>query len=269
MQPTPAQLARQVLSLPKPILLAFDVDGTLAPIVSDPRSSRVPPATVSALTRLAAAKGLRVALVTGRDAASLDRVVRIRSAWRAVEHGALVIPPRREPRRPELSSDAQRRLAGFASWVHSELVGKGATIERKPRALAVHVRDLAQSAPGKADRLLMRASSAAARQGLSVRHGRCVLEAEIAPGDKGRALAAVARRCRARGVLYVGDDLTDLPAIRLAAARGGFGVFVRSEERPRAPGGASASLSGTSEVHTLVDLLCSTIEERAVPRSSR
>ena len=110
-------LHARIWALPRPTLLAFDVDGTLAPIVDDPAAARVPAATATALRKLAKRQGLRVALVTGRDGASLRRLVRVPGAYRALEHGALVVGPGQRVPRRRLSAQAGAKLRSFERWV--------------------------------------------------------------------------------------------------------------------------------------------------------
>ena len=57
-------LLHSLLDLERPLLLAFDVDGTLAPIVRDPDLARIPERTLSVLQALARAPTLVLALIT-------------------------------------------------------------------------------------------------------------------------------------------------------------------------------------------------------------
>src|SRR5690606_15309573 len=97
--------------------------------------------------------------------------------------------------------------------------------------------------------LLARAARRARKLGLHVRHGRAVLEAELAPGDKGVALASLRERTGARSVFFAGDDLTDLPAIRYAS-RHGLGAFVASTERA-----APRGVPSVASVEVFADVL--------------
>lgn len=249
------ELAAAIGRLSRPLLVACDVDGTLAPIVDDPAAARVPPSVARDLRTLAARRGVHVALVTGRDAGALARLVRVPGAWRALEHGARLVAPRERAARRRLSPAELARLGAFEAWALERAVPHGAELEHKPESRALHVRTLARRQPALARRLLREASAAARRSSLSPRAGRAVLEAELRPGDKGDALSQLVRAARCRGVVYVGDDLTDVPAIRRAVELGGIGLFVRSAERPRAPRGATASLAGPAEVAALLSLL--------------
>ena len=80
-----------------------------------------------------------------------------------------------------------------------------------------------------------------------------MVEAQLEPFDKGAALRELIEAVGATSVLYAGDDLTDEPAIRVAAARG-IGLFVRSAERERFDE-ATASLDGPEGVSDLLDAL--------------
>lgn len=247
-----ADAVATIVALPRPLLLGFDVDGTLAPIVDDPDAAAVPAEVQGGLRRLARLQGVTLALVTGRDRASLSRMARVPGAYRAVEHGRVVIAPGERPRAPGLSRQDRQRLLSFSQWVTQELAPLGAELEVKPQSRGVHVRRLARRAPKRAQALLHKAMVRARAEGLHVREGRAVMEAELSPGDKGVALRALAKASGARAVVYAGDDVTDIPALRAAGDLGGFGIFVRSRERPRKPTGVSKSVSGTDAIAALV-----------------
>lgn len=262
-----ARLLRRILRLPRPLLLAFDVDGTLAPIVDDPAAARVPAAMARTLRALCATPGVHVALVTGRDAASLARVAPVAGVWRALEHGRVVVAPGARLRTRRLSASEQARLRTFENWIGEHARHLGARLERKPESRSLHVRELARRSPAHAARLLDAAWRAARDAGLHPRAGRGFVEGALAPADKGHALASIARATRARAAVYFGDDTTDEPAIRRASSLGGLGVFVRSSERPRAPRGTGATLEGPSEVATLLAALVQRTRVELKPRA--
>jgi trehalose 6-phosphate phosphatase len=241
-------LLRRAVALGRPLLVALDVDGTIAPIVAVPEAARVPGPTVAVLEKLARVPGVKVALVTGRDERSLEHVVRVPQAWVALEHGRRVVKPGGHAGPLKLEPEALRRLEDFHVWALEEAMPRGGRLEEKEGAWAVHVRELAERAPQEAKRLLEEAERVAKDLGLQVRHGRAVVEAEVHQGDKGRALRTLIVAARAKSVIYVGDDVTDYPALRAASDLGGFGVFVRSPERRRPPPGARGTLSGPEDV---------------------
>lgn len=240
----PLHVALAIAALDRPLLVALDVDGTLAPIVEDPGAARVPRPVASTLRALSRAPDVRVALVTGRDARSLGAVAPVPRAFRAVEHGRRILRPGEPPRPLSLTDEQRRRLDAFRRWAMAEARGLGARVELKEGAVAVHVRDLVKRDPAAAERALDATEREAQKLGLHARAGRAVREVEAIRGDKGHALSRLVRLTRARGTVYAGDDLTDFPAIARASDLDGVGVFVRSRERRRGPSRATAVLDG-------------------------
>ena len=248
------RLAAAIGALARPLLLAFDVDGTLAPIVEDPARAEVCSASAKHLRHLRAREGIVIALVTGRDAPQLERMVCLPGVWRVVEHGQSVLRPGELRASSSLDAAQRRALSRFRSWAHTHAVPAGARVEDKSSSVVVHVRGLAAQDAGAAEALLERARAEAREAGLHARDGRAVLEAQAVLTDKGTALAQVIEASGAASCVYVGDDRTDEPAILRASERG-IGVFVRSAERPEAPPGAGFVLDGPSEVARLLELL--------------
>lgn len=245
-------LVESILALPRPLLLALDVDGTLAPIVENPADARVPSEVLEAV-RLVSVE-VTVALVTGRDDASLSRIAPLRDVYRAVEHGRVVLAPGETVPATPLEPAIQEALEQFQLLAEQRFVARGARIEVKSAARAVHVRALAGRDPTAAEAVLREAGDVAIQLGLHARHGRAVLEAESQPGDKGAALERLLELTSAASAVYAGDDLTDAPAIELATRRG-IGIFVASPERPESPGPCTTTVEGPSAIADLVSAL--------------
>lgn len=245
-----AELAERVLALPRPLVLGLDVDGTLAPIVPVPSDARAPAAVLRALARIEAVEGLEVALLTGRDLASLRQVAPVEGVWRAVEHGRVRIDPEGETHAPPIEERMAEALRRFEREAE-RLVARGARLESKPAARAIHVRELEDEAVAEA--ILQEAARAGEALGLHARRGRAVVELEVEPGDKGEALAAIASDVGAASAIFVGDDLTDVPALRRARELGGLAIFVISAERPEPPTEVDAVLEGPGEVAAWLD----------------
>lgn len=242
-------LVDRARELPRPLLVALDVDGTLAPIVDDPTAARVPSATVATLLALDARPDVVVALITGRDAVGLAAVAPGSAAlWRAVEHGRVLVRPGVVGLPPDLDATQRTRLAAFAAEARGSWVPEGARLERKSGSWAVHVREL----PADASEAILDAAAARATAiGLHPRRGRAVLEAEAKPGDKGEALERLMEVTGAASCVFAGDDLTDAPAITFAAERG-LGLFVRSSERTQLAG-ANGLLEDPEDVARFLD----------------
>lgn len=192
---------------PARALVAFDYDGTLAPIVPRPEDAVPAPGTVEALAALAARVG-RVALVTGRPA---DVVVEL--AGLSGVPGLIV----------QGQYGAQRWTAGALTEAEPlpgleqlraqlpELVApEGADVEDKGLSLVVHTRR-APDPRGALERLRPRLAELAATAGLEAHPGRLVVELRPPGHDKGGALRALCDP-RPSAVLFAGDDVGDLEA---------------------------------------------------------
>ncbi|HJL16671.1 MAG TPA: trehalose-phosphatase [Sandaracinaceae bacterium LLY-WYZ-13_1] len=255
----PGKLAEAIAALERPLVIALDVDGTLAPIVEDPSKARVPSATARTLRHLRSVDGVELALVTGRDHGQLERMVSLPGAWRVVEHGRVIIAPGERPRGPSIEPEDRRRLGQFRAWALEHAGPRGAHVEDKDAAVVVHVRKLAAEDRDAAEAVLDDARDAATELDLCCRDGRAVLEAELEPSDKGTALASLLDAAGAASCVYAGDDLTDEPAIALAS-RHGIGIFVRSAERPDPPPGTTAVVEGPGGLAELLGVLERTLK---------
>jgi trehalose 6-phosphate phosphatase len=198
-------------------LVALDFDGTLAPISPHPDDAR-PLAGAGQILRDVRATGATVAVVTGRSVASLLRV----SSFGAIPgiviygvHGAerWQAGELRAPAPPPGLDQLRLSLPGLLTSMGPDL-----WIEDKGLSLVIHARLTAE--PERVLELLRAPVGAAATAaGLGMRPGKEVLEICIPGIDKGTAIRELVSDDPA-GVLYAGDDLGDLPAIREVNAWG-------------------------------------------------
>lgn len=220
--PTPVtQVGRDgldaILGRPGKAVVAFDFDGTLAPIVADPEQARAHPEAAAALAALAP-KVASVAVITGRPPGvavrlggfdgtpGLDHLVVLghygAERWDAATGDITAPPPH-----PGVAH-ARAELPGFLDRIGA---WQGTWIEEKGRALAVHTRR-ATDPQAAFEALRAPLTDLATRHGLIVEPGRLVLELRPPGMDKGVALTEYVRELGAEAVLYAGDDLGDLPA---------------------------------------------------------
>ena len=206
-------------------LVAFDLDGTLAPIIDDPERSRIHRDLPDVLLELAARVG-QLAIVTGRparqalDIGGLDAVGdRIGELGRELvvlgQYGNERWTSRERrivsPRPPAgLSSFEQRLPRLLRSAGHPDVY-----VEEKGLAVAIHTRRLPDPDAALAD-LVEPVTEAAHRHGLVVEPGKQVLEVRGAGTDKGAAIRGLLGEHR--GVLFAGDDLGDVPAFEAISA---------------------------------------------------
>lgn len=211
---SPASLAR--LAGTDRLLVALDVDGTLAPLDDEPMRVRMLPAARDAVLALAALPDTTVALVSGRTLHDL-RVITEHTGdsplLLAGSHGAEYwLPGEGERPRDEDAADAVLRdeLRGRAEELVAPL--DGAWIEPKTFGFAVHTR-LADAATAAAAQDAVDALIAAEASAWRRRTGRDIVEYASRAEGKDTALALLRRRTGATAVLFAGDDLTDEDAL--------------------------------------------------------
>lgn len=182
-------------------LFAFDLDGTLAPIVSDPSGIRVPLAIQAALSDMASRAA--VAIITGRSREDAQRYLGVVPQYLIGNHGAEGLPGY------EAFEGDFRRLGIRWERQLQRLIPRdaGIVIENKGLSLSVHYR-------GATDRTAARAIVQSA-VGQLIPQPRTVggkyvenlLPEEAA--DKGTALLQLMNRAGCAKGLFVGDDRTD------------------------------------------------------------
>ncbi|MDP1901803.1 MAG: trehalose-phosphatase [Rubrivivax sp.] len=205
--------ARLATLLKRRPLLAFDFDGTLAPIVPRPADARLSRAVSTRLRALSA--HLPVAIVTGRAVADVRARLDFEPAYIVGSHGAeeatagaggAGLPPA-----PAL--DGLRALLRRQS---DELAALGVTVEDKQLSLALHYRLSRQREQALAfigDLLAPLAGS------LHVFAGKMVVNVspKDAP-DKAQAVHELVARSGASCAFFAGDDVNDEPVFASAPA---------------------------------------------------
>jgi len=241
-----ADLAALVARRP---LLAFDFDGTLAPIVTQPQQARVPTATLRRLRQLG--QRLPLAVISGRSLADLRSRLGFEPAHVVGSHGA------EDPHQPAAWSamldGLRERLRGAAAELHR----CGVSIEDKGASLALHYRLAADPSIARAaiERLL-----GAAEPQLHVFGGKMVTNVVPAGADdKAAALRRLVQRAGVGAVLYLGDDVNDEPVF--AAGEASWLSVRVGVHRGSA---ARYFIAGPREVPRLLDRILELVE--ALPR---
>ena len=219
--PPPVVLQRPALFL--------DMDGVLAPLAATP-DAVVPDARRTAvLRRLADRLKGRVAILSGRTIAEIDRIADSASASASGVHGL-------ERRRADGSLDhaaadpsVRDAVVAFERFARDR---PGMIVEDKAVSAGLHYR----GAPAEAAAADALARSLAAETGLALQSGNLVVELKTPGTDKGTALKAFMLEPPFAGAVPVmlGDDLTDEDGFRAAADLGGFGVLVGPARRTNA-----------------------------------
>lgn len=183
-------------------LLAFDFDGTLAPIVARPDDACIPLAVARRLDRLSAL--LPLAIITGRTIDDVQGRLSFTPRFIIGNHGA------EDPHQPPEGSSAVFDEVRARLKVHAqEMASAGITIEDKHRSIALHYR-LARDRD-LALRLITRLVQGLGPT-LNIYGGKFVVNVvSAAEADKAQALERLVKRCGARSAVFVGDDINDEP----------------------------------------------------------
>lgn len=198
-----------------PVLVATDFDGVLAPLVTDPSTSRPIEGSMELLREIAALPAVSVAIVSGRDLAAL----RALSGAAAEDDIALIGSHGAEPDRElplDLTFDtaARQRLAQATAALEEVAAAHPPTrIERKPAGVVLHTRNV----PADIAAAATRAALAIDLPGVDVMDGKQIVELSALPITKGSALQALAAEFGTVATLYLGDDVTDERAFAVLA----------------------------------------------------
>ncbi len=195
-------------------LLAFDYDGTLAPIVSDPERAEMRPQTRDLLRQLAIRYSTVV--ITGRKRLdTLGFLGGIPLLEVIGNHGA--------ENRGAVPRHIIRRVAEWRQELEKSLEAmEGVVVEDKCYSLSVHYR---QSNDQDAVSRIMNA--VAGLKGARPRSGKSVLNIvpDEAPG-KGEALLRLCKRLGTPRSIFVGDDETDEDVFTMAGVSSVLGIRV-------------------------------------------
>jgi trehalose 6-phosphate phosphatase len=227
------QLAVQ-LPTPKPLALRdcalfLDLDGTLAPIAARPQDVRPDRRRSDLLERLRQALDGRLAVVTGRTLADVDRILEGRVTAVAAVHGLVRrdaagrLHERRAHPRLDEAAQACRAFAARDS---------GLIVEDKGQSVALHFR----LARAHADDARALARRLAAETGLVLQDGAMVEELRTpGPTKADSVMAFMAERpfagCKP---VFLGDDATDEDGFAAARHLGGAGILVGPPRPTRA-----------------------------------
>ena len=223
------------------ISLFMDLDGTIAPLEMTPQAVGPDASRRRLLDRLLARLGGRLAVVSGRTLADLDRVLEGRIPALGAVHGLM----RRSADGRVHDGVEPKRTAEALSAFHALAAGDPALlVEDKGAAAALHYRRHPEVESTARD-LAVRLSE---RLGLILQQGDMVVELREPGPDKGVVVAEFMAEAPFAGhtPVFLGDDLTDEDGFRAAERLGGFGVVVGS----RRPTQATYALDGVAAVRS-------------------
>lgn len=228
--------------------LFLDVDGTLLDIAESPDAVTVPRELRLALETLHRRLGGALALVSGRPLDSLDRLFAPLRLPACGGHGSHwrshADAPARQETSASLAAPVRERLQHLVQ-AHAGLLG-----EDKGSSFALHYRAAPAAGPALASALnvLLDGPDGA---GLRLLPGKMVFEVIAHASDKAQAVRRFLDGApfAGRRPLFIGDDVTDEPALAMMPGLGGLALSVG-----RLLPGASAAFVDAAQVRAaLVD----------------
>lgn len=208
--------------------LLLDFDGTLVEFAATPAAVRVDRELRALLARLQQHLEGALAIVSGRSIVALDALLAPLRLPVAGLHGL----------ERRCAAGHHHAAPACGAWIHAARAAlrehvaahPGLLLEEKSHALALHWRGAPQHATA-ARRCVMQLQAALQPVPLLI-EGHAVAELRDPGPDKGAALDAFLAEApfRGRRPVYIGDDTTDVPALRRAVEHGGIAICVGAAE---------------------------------------
>lgn len=219
--PPPTRLSRPALFL--------DLDGVLAPLAETPDAVVPHPERTAAVRAVADRLQGRVAIISGRTIAEIDRIAEASAASASGVHGLERRRADGSLHRAEPAPAVRAAVAAFEDFARTR---PGIIVEDKAVSAGLHYR----GAPDEEEAAVSLARRLADETGLTMQAGNLVVELKTPGTSKGTALKAFMQEPPFAGAVPVmlGDDLTDEDGFRAAESLGGFGVLVGPPRRTAA-----------------------------------
>lgn len=246
----PGRLALDRL-LCRPALLAFDFDGTLAPIVDDPNAAVASKRVARAAARLCVLAP--VAVITGRSLADIGARLSFTPRHLVGNHGMEGLPGIDPARHAAETAEAQATCRRWIAQLRAAPLADGVQVEDKALSLSVHWRAAPdqEAAVASVEAALDRLEPPPRRIA-----GKCVVNLLPAGAHTKRdAIERLLAHERLDAVLFVGDDHTDEIAFEQAPANWltvRIGPFERTAAR--------FALDDQSEIAALLELVVRRLE---------
>ena len=217
------------------ILLLFDYDGTLTPIVDRPDLASLSPETRELLGTLNSQERFRIGVISGRSLEDVSAMVSVEGLIYGGNHGLEI----RGPHLEFVHSEAAR-LATTLRLINQQLLKSlgqipGVLVENKGLSLSVHYRLTPSTDLDRVEEGITCVVEPFQPSGaLRISQGKKVTE--IRPDvawNKGNAVSKLQETYPEASLpLFFGDDLTDEDAFAVVQDTGGIAVFVGPPGQP-------------------------------------
>ena len=243
------------------LLLLFDYDGTLSPIVARPEDAVLPSQTRRSLAAMAGHPRCIAGIVSGRSLTDLRHMVGIPDLVYAGNHGMEIDGPQLQFTHPDAVL-AREVLGQVCSTLASDLQHiPGVLVEDKGLTLTVHYRGAPEERVPEVEATATEVTASNVKSGeLKLTRGKKVIEVRPdIPWDKGRAIRRIREAYDDRPFpAYFGDDRTDEDGFAVVQEMGGLAVFVGESRQGTV---ALYQLDSPAEVSRTLDLLWEVLED--------
>ncbi len=243
--------------------LFADIDGTISHIADRPDAATIPERANQALSALSLGLPV-VALVTGRSAHDATAMTNATGVSVIGNHGfERIVAGQHIVDAAVLAavSGIDESLAIIKSNLQADGSIDGLVFENKNLSASIHYR-LADDTDAMRQRLLDEIVAVTAAHGLRVTEGRLVIEIRPAVEiNKGTAITAMAKDEGLEGIVFLGDDLTDIDGFRALSDLRASGVrtasiaVVAPESNPLVEQAADYCVDGVDEAIRLLSEL--------------
>ncbi|HSJ69542.1 MAG TPA: trehalose-phosphatase [Anditalea sp.] len=211
--------------------LFLDYDGTLTPIVSDPEKAILSEKNKKAIMNLA--QVIPVAVISGRDRANVASKIGLNNLIYAGSHGYDITGPNGLDMQYGPGQETLPLLDEAEDLLKSKLESiKGAMVERKKYAIAVHYRNVADDQVEEVKRIVY--EELGRHENLKEGLGKKIIE--LKPNldwHKGKALDWILEKLGLHAEKYlpvfIGDDVTDEDALEVIKSHG-IGIIVGNHD---------------------------------------
>lgn len=240
----------------RPLVLLFDFDGTLVPIVEHPKDVRVAPATRQALAELAEQENLFVGVVSSRALADVKEQIGLPDLYYAGSGGLeldllgiQVVPPYADVSQ-EMLDEIRERVLPITETT------PGGWVERKPFGLTIHYREVAPESKAHFQETVRPILNEWADQ-LQIWEVAEAFELVPALGvSKATAVERIVEDAARDAVpFYAGDQANDADALTLVRDLGGLAVGIG----PNAPVAAEVGLDAPRVLVQVIQRFVETI----------
>ena len=215
-------------------VLCLDYDGTLSPIVPNPKDAVLSGAMRQQLQ--AVAQRIPVVIVSGRGLPFIRQQVALDDVYYAGSHGFEIVGPGGFQHELQKAQEALPLLDRTEQALVQKLSKvEGAEVERKKYGIAIHYRRVAEAEHAT----VKQAVKALDQQESALKLGKGKMVLELKPNidwHKGKAIHFIADHIIKSGeapfLVYIGDDLTDEDAFQ--SIQHGAGILVGSHSEDSA-----------------------------------